>query len=195
QLGGLAPETAQAINAEEREAVGARRAHYAGRLGLILPAELEAGWADRPHAAALAISGGGIRSATFALCVLAALAPRHLLYQFDYLSTVSGGGYLGSFLTTFLSTPTPPAGSGEIGLARDDLPFRRDDGEAAALRHVRHHSKYLATGRLWERLQMAGAQVYGMAMNGLGFAFLAFVAAFAEFLLRKLPGPSWPIAA
>lgn len=72
---------------------------------------------------ALALSGGGIRSATFSLGVLQALArlqlrePRpgnhsnhapppnpgnpaatSLLSQIDYLSTVSGGGYIGSFL-------------------------------------------------------------------------------------------------
>ena len=45
---------------------------------------------------------------------------------------------------------------------------------------------------------MAGAQVYGMAMNGLGFAWLAFVAAFAEYLVRQLPLPPlglrWPLA-
>src|SRR5262249_17276218 len=46
---------------------------------------------------------------------------------------------------------------------------------------------------LWERLQMAFAQVYGMAMNWLGFAYVAFVAAFAEYLLRRVPLPyeSW----
>jgi len=185
-LGGLDAATAQAINTQEREAVLARRAHYAARADLVPPID-----PNQKHAAALAISGGGIRSATFALGVLAALARRNLLYQFDYLSTVSGGGYLGAFLTTFLSTPAPAANDGEIGLGREDLPFRRKDGEAAALRHVRHHSKYLATGRLWERLQMAGAQVYGMAMNGLAFAWVALVAALAEFLVRTLfPGAS-----
>ena len=40
----------------------------------------------------LALSGGGIRSATFALGVLQALAKRGLLSKIDYLSTVSGGG-------------------------------------------------------------------------------------------------------
>ena len=39
---------------------------------------------------ALCISGGGIRSATFALGALQALAGRRVLEQFDYLSTVSG---------------------------------------------------------------------------------------------------------
>ncbi len=46
----------------------------------------------------LAFSGGGIRSATFNLGVLQALAKRKLLRRFDYVSTVSGGGYIGSWL-------------------------------------------------------------------------------------------------
>lgn len=51
----------------------------------------------------LALSGGGIRSATFNLGVVQALAKRGLLGKIDYLSTVSGGGYIGSSLTWFLS--------------------------------------------------------------------------------------------
>ncbi len=51
---------------------------------------------------ALCISGGGIRSATFALGALQALAEHSLLDQFDYLSTVSGGGYIGSWLTAWI---------------------------------------------------------------------------------------------
>ena len=46
----------------------------------------------------LALSGGGIRSATFSLGLLQALAQHKRLPQVDYLSTVSGGGYAGSFL-------------------------------------------------------------------------------------------------
>lgn len=41
--------------------------------------------------AALCLSGGGIRSATFSLGVLQGLAQRGHLSQFHYLSTVSGG--------------------------------------------------------------------------------------------------------
>ena len=48
----------------------------------------------------LAFSGGGIRSATFGLGVLEALKEMKVLPQIDYLSTVSGGGYIGSWLTT-----------------------------------------------------------------------------------------------
>jgi len=46
------------------------------------------------------LSGGGIRSATFALGVFQALAKRRLVRTVDYLSTVSGGGYFGSFLVS-----------------------------------------------------------------------------------------------
>lgn len=42
----------------------------------------------------LALSGGGIRSATFSLGVLRGLAARGLLGRIDYLSSVSGGGYV-----------------------------------------------------------------------------------------------------
>jgi len=46
----------------------------------------------------LAISGGGIRSATFGLGVLERLREIDLLRRVDYLSTVSGGGYIGAWL-------------------------------------------------------------------------------------------------
>jgi Patatin-like phospholipase len=55
---------------------------------------------DRPQSA-LCLSGGGIRSASFALGVLQALARHGLLFGFDYLSTVSGGGYIGSWLSAW----------------------------------------------------------------------------------------------
>src|SRR3954463_6674497 len=74
---------------------------------------------------ALCISGGGIRSATFALGVIQGLAEHRILQQFDYLSTVSGGGYIGGWLTAWVNrakglhnilphlrrnAPTPPNG-------------------------------------------------------------------------------------
>src|SRR5215467_9815617 len=60
----------------------------------------------------LALSGGGIRSAVFCLGVLQALAKHDLLKRFDYLSTVSGGGYIGSSLTWFTSRTKTPYGVG-----------------------------------------------------------------------------------
>src|SRR2546421_7333393 len=49
----------------------------------------------------LAFSGGGIRSATFNLGVLKALAELGVLPCVDYLSTVSGGGYIGAWWTAW----------------------------------------------------------------------------------------------
>lgn len=51
---------------------------------------------------ALCLSGGGIRSGTFALGVIQSLAGRGLLGEFDYLSTVSGGGYIGGWLSAWI---------------------------------------------------------------------------------------------
>src|SRR5262245_25509723 len=64
---------------------------------------------------ALCLSGGGIRSASFCLGVLEGLARystgrlentsangKSLLQQLDYLSTVSGGGYIGSWLMAWI---------------------------------------------------------------------------------------------
>src|SRR5580765_3849003 len=51
----------------------------------------------------LALSGGGIRSATFALGVLQALGEHSALWMFDYCSTVSGGGFAGGWWSAWLS--------------------------------------------------------------------------------------------
>ncbi|PYT01101.1 MAG: hypothetical protein DMF63_04750 [Acidobacteria bacterium] len=51
---------------------------------------------------ALCFSGGGIRSATFGLGIVQALAKYNLLEKFEYLSTVSGGGYLGSWMSAWI---------------------------------------------------------------------------------------------
>jgi hypothetical protein len=58
--------------------------------------------AESEKLSALCLSGGGIRSAAFSLGVVQALASRGLLTGFDYLSTVSGGGYLGAFLQRWI---------------------------------------------------------------------------------------------
>jgi hypothetical protein len=52
--------------------------------------------------AALCLSGGGIRSAAFCLGVVQGLARLGLLDRFHYLSTVSGGGYIGGWLWTLM---------------------------------------------------------------------------------------------
>lgn len=57
----------------------------------------------RKNLVGLALSGGGIRSATFSLGVMQRLAKEDCLKHVDYLSTVSGGGYIGGSLTWLLS--------------------------------------------------------------------------------------------
>lgn len=124
----------------------------------------------------IALSGGGIRSATFALGALQALAHRELLPRFDYLSTVSGGGYIGTSLTWLTSKPVaektrayhegPPLPAGGFGLGRSahdkqapqPFPYGTDDprtardpdgsqAEGAMLRYLRQHGNYLTPGK------------------------------------------------
>jgi hypothetical protein len=90
---------------------------------------------------------------------------------------------LGSFLTTFLATPAQSGRQMEIGLGKSQLPFRRHDGEAEALRYIRHRSKYLHTS-IWERTKFAIAQTYGMLVNGLALALLPAAFALVEYVLR-----------
>ena len=52
---------------------------------------------ERAGHAALCLSGGGVRSASFGLGVLEGFAQTGVLGKFDYLSTVSGGGYIGGW--------------------------------------------------------------------------------------------------
>lgn len=90
-----------AIMAEEERRIDRRRTWLATRDWPIpIP----------PNRVALAFSGGGIRSATFALGVLRALSRLRLLPLVDYLSTVSGGGYAGSFYCS-LYVPHPMRGT------------------------------------------------------------------------------------
>ena len=82
---------------------------------------------DRDHLFGLAFSGGGIRSATFNLGVLERLEELKLLPFVDYLSTVSGGGYIGSWFLSCRKEGVNNAGQ------------RR-----RALDHLRQCSNYLA---------------------------------------------------
>ncbi len=79
--------------------------------------------------AALCLSGGGIRSASFALGVLQALSRKRILTGFHYLSTVSGGGYIGSFVERWISES--PRGADDVMHGLSD---RRERPEIKALR-------------------------------------------------------------
>ncbi len=116
---------------------------------------------------AVAISGGGIRSATFALGVLQGIASKGLLKEIDLLSTVSGGGYVGSFLSSYLNdAPSPAESRPDVGPDPDQLPFRRDEKcEAGPLRFLRNHSKYMLPSGFQGRLTAIGQGLYGVLMN------------------------------
>jgi|GEM_PF-437022 len=78
----------------------------------------------------LAFSGGGIRSATFNLGVLEALKEISLLRFVDYLSTVSGGGYIGGWLVA--------------NAKRRGYWVRREADWRESIKHLRNYSDYLS---------------------------------------------------
>jgi kumamolisin len=90
----------------------------------------------------LAFSGGGIRSATFNLGILQGLARLGLLRKFDYLSTVSGGGYIGSWLMAWMHHQNIGVKEVERKLAPAAyVPHKVT--EASELRFLRNYSNYL----------------------------------------------------
>ena len=60
----------------------------------------------------LALSGGGIRSAMFNLGVLQSMHASGFLRHVDYMATVSGGGYIGGFVSYRISQAVAEAGVG-----------------------------------------------------------------------------------
>jgi hypothetical protein len=104
---------------------------------------------------ALCFSGGGIRSATFGLGVLQGLARWRLLRHFDYLSTVSGGGYLGGWLTAWIhreheraraQAPGPDAADRAVEAVEAQLAGAGSSAlspEPEPLRHLRSYSRYM----------------------------------------------------
>ena len=100
----------------------------------------------------LALSGGGIRSSTFSLGVIQALAKHGVLKKVDYLSTVSGGGFIGSCLSSVLN-------SKDAGSEQDRFPLHYQVGsnEPLGVGQLRNSAQYLIPGGLLDkvRIQMA----------------------------------------
>lgn len=127
-----------------------------------------------PDLTGIALSGGGIRSASFCLGVLQALSYAGWLKRLDYLSMVSGGGYIGGSLAWLLHKKWKDENGHEIpyGLDRKNFPYgsypmvgMADEGWKASakgaegvaagdwnvykgrmLRHLRQHARYLTPG-------------------------------------------------
>jgi hypothetical protein len=89
---------------------------------------------------ALCLSGGGIRSATFNLGILQGLARYGLLGRFDYLSTVSGGGFVGGWLSAWIQRKG-------LDKVMEDLKNTPDSPlkpEAKPITHLRDYSNFLS---------------------------------------------------
>lgn len=98
---------------------------------------------DQAPIVGLAFSGGGVRSATFAFGFFQVIADKQLLKYFDYLSTVSGGGFLGGFLGKHsLSLKQNNSDSNILKELQDSLNLQYPDGPA--LEHLRKTGNYLS---------------------------------------------------
>lgn len=164
------------INALEKEAVLERRRQLDGT---------EPG-TELNDVSGLAFSGGGIRSATFCLGIAQVLQSRGLLPRFDYLSTVSGGGYFGSFLSSYLGTGGPVKGEKPEDTPQERLRKRfaeafqaAGSAESTAVRHLRNNSCYLLNGGLRGRLAMMGLLISGVIFNIMLVLPLALIGALA----------------
>src|SRR6266581_4026936 len=93
-------------------------------------------------------SGGGIRSATFCLGLFQAVAENGLLGKIDFLSTVSGGGYFGSFLgrlfTRHWVTSVADAEHVLRSIDGPETPEKRIGWASRTFRWLRDNGRYLA---------------------------------------------------
>lgn len=137
----------------------------------------------RPAAAqsliGLAFSGGGIRSATFNLGILQALAKKQLLRGFDYVSTVSGGGYIGAWLMGWMHHQNVGIGTLEDRLSSAATPT--ESADPPEVHFLRDYSNYLTP-----RKGLLGADFWAFAAGYLRNTLLnqaILVLAFLSLLL------------
>lgn len=109
----------------------------------------------------MALSGGGIRSASFSLGVLQALDSLsdhdepQVLDAIDYLSAVSGGGYIGTSLVAGLMQ----------GNATFPFDSRLDEQETPETQHLRDFSNFLAPNGMIDYLVSAALVLRGLLVN------------------------------
>jgi hypothetical protein len=156
----------------------------------------------------LALSGGGIRSAAFGLGVLQAFNAEGVLRKFNYLSTVSGGGYIGTSMTVSMSAAEiearEKAAAAGIPVGADyQVPWRfpfgmtgQEVGETDETRQLRDRSRYLLQNGVASAVSALVIYLRGIAMNVLiVLPLLLLAAAFLAFCkpdTRALVGtPPW----
>lgn len=143
--------------------------------------------ADKDNLKGIALSGGGIRSASFCLGVMQALAKHDKLKKFDYLSTVSGGGYIGGALSwLWLGKWKGAQSARKFGTDKDNFPYgtggrysntdqEMDTDQAKLMRHLRQNGKYLTPGNGITALSLLSILLRGMLM---GFVTMLVLASF-----------------
>ncbi len=119
------------------------------------------------NAVGLALTGGGIRSASFCLGACQSLADHGMLRDVDVMSTVSGGGYTGAFISRQMAE----------NAADPDAPLTQRNGpDTDAIRKLRTKVKYLSPSGFAEKWSMICSLVAGMVVNWVGLAaILSFV--------------------
>ena len=139
----------------------------------------------RMDCSAVCLSGGGIRSASFSLGVLQGLSrfsmgrswqqpptdtdlkppDNSLMAKLDYLSTVSGGGYIGSWLIAWARRVTYPKVVAQLATAA----VTSGDPEYRPVRHLREYTSYLAPkyGFSLDSLTLAAIVIRNMFLNWL----------------------------
>src|ERR1700730_9385533 len=142
-----------------------------------------------PPLTALCFSGGGIRSATFNLGVIQRLAKLRLLSRFDYLSSVSGGGYTSSWLAPWIH-----AEGGVEAVQRKlaaEPPLDPDAPEPQQVAYLRQYSNYLTP-----RLGLLSADTWTLVAIGVRNILLNWLVLVpiltAVVLLPLLAGARWP---
>jgi hypothetical protein len=137
----------------------------------------------------LALSGGGVRSAAFCLGALQALDEDGVLQRVDYLSTVSGGGYIGTSMVAAMSTAQD---------SKFPFPSKLEPEEVPAIRHIRDHSNYLFPRGKFEVFNNLAIYLRGLVANVfLLLPYLLFAASITLFVnpTRKdlaTPPTYWP---
>ncbi|MDF7775479.1 patatin-like phospholipase family protein [Sphingomonas sp. AOB5] len=142
---------------------------------------------DKDALHALCLSGGGIRSATFCLGILQGLAKKERLEDFHYLSTVSGGGYIGSWLSRWRA-------SGDWSQEKMTEAARIDGGETNhPVRRLRSFSNYLTPnwGLSADAMTVVSIFVRNLLVNLLIWVPLVLIAAtIPRLLIAALHAPA-----
>jgi hypothetical protein len=139
----------------------------------------------------LAQSGGGIRSSAVCLGVLQALNHHGLIERIDYLSTVSGGGYIGSSLSaTMTVTRKFVFGEKPVGTATARA---SEISDTPAVGHIRNYANYLIPAGARDLLTGLAIIVRGLVAN-LSLT-LPVVLAVAAITVGSNPGRSCLYAA